>query len=95
MICANIGCKKEFEPKTHNMKYCSDDCCKEATNYKIKQKYYEKKERLAGKVRICKNKDCNTRLSRYNDSSICNGCVANEKEAERKQLINMVKNVSS
>jgi hypothetical protein len=95
IVCGQDGCENKFEPKTHNQKYCSDLCCREATNTKIKAKYYEKKERLAGKQRVCKNKECSTKLSRYNSSSICENCVANQKEQERKALLDMVKNVSS
>lgn len=94
MICSNIGCENEFEPKTHNMKYCSDECCKEATNHKIKKKYYDKKERLAGKLRVCEAKGCNTRLSRYNAESICESCKTQEKRDERKMILEMLKNVS-
>jgi hypothetical protein len=94
MICANDGCENEFEPKTHNMKYCSDECCRVATNQKIKQKYYDKKDRLAGKARICKNKDCNTKLSRYNPEPTCEGCAANEKAQEQKRLLEMINSVS-
>ena len=39
MICSNKECAKEFAPKTHNQKYCSDECCKIATNLKVKEKY--------------------------------------------------------
>ena len=65
MICAYDKCEgiKEFEPKTHNQKYCSDECCRIATNEKLKQAYYEKKARLGGKQRICKTKECNVILS--------------------------------
>ena len=96
MICAYDNCKgiKEFEPKTHNQKYCSDECCRIATNEKLKQAYYEKKARLAGKQRICKAKGCNVILSRYNSGNICDKCVGAEKEKERKSLIEMVKRVS-
>jgi hypothetical protein len=94
MICANDGCENKFEPKTHNMKYCSDECCRVATNQKIKQKYYDKKARLAGKVRTCKTKGCETKLNRYNVESICENCLANEKAREQKMLLEMIKNVS-
>jgi len=43
MICANKECAKDFEPKTHNQKYCTDECCRIATNRRIMEKYYEKK----------------------------------------------------
>jgi ribosomal protein S27AE len=95
MICAYDECKKDFTPKTHNQKYCSDECCRIATNEKLKQAYYEKKERLAGKKRICKNKGCNVILSRYNNTNICDKCVSSEKEKERLAIVEMVKRVSS
>lgn len=95
MICSHDGCENEFEAKTHNQKYCSDECCRIATNSKIKQKYYEKKERLAGKKRVCKTKSCKTQLSRYNSEDICGPCEAKERERSRSTLISMVDNVSS
>lgn len=95
MICANNGCEKEFEPKTHNMKYCSDVCCREATNEKIKKKYYEKKERLAGKKRVCETKGCNTILSRYNPDDICAKCDALKTEKENKLILDSIFNVTS
>jgi hypothetical protein len=96
MICAYEGCQgvNEFEPKTHNQKYCSDECCRIATNEKLKEAYYEKKARLAGAKRICKNRGCTVILSRYNEGNICDKCVSAEKEKERKALIEMMRNVS-
>lgn len=90
MICAYKECTNEFEPKTHNQKYCSDDCCRTATNLKIKQKYYDKKERLSGKKRICKNKGCKTRLTRYNPDDTCAVCEAKEKKKIQEQLLGMI-----
>ncbi len=94
MICIYEKCDNEFIPKTHNQKYCSDECCRIATNEKLKQAYYEKKARLAGKKRLCKTKGCEVVLSRYNNTSICDKCVGAKKEAERKALIEMVRRVS-
>jgi hypothetical protein len=95
MKCAYDQCKKPFEPKTHNQKYCSDECCRTATNIKIKEKYYEKKARLAGKKRVCKNKGCNQSLSMYQEDVICNPCQAKEKENERKYLLELLNGISS
>ena len=53
MICANKECSKEFEPKTHNQKYCTDECCRVATNRRIMEKYYEKKAIRNGAIRQC------------------------------------------
>jgi len=94
MICIYEKCDNEFTPKTHNQKYCSDECCRIATNEKLKEAYYEKKARLAGKKRLCKTKGCEVILSRYNNTNICDKCVGAKKEAERKDLIEMVKRVS-
>lgn len=94
MICAYDGCNNEFFAKTHNQKYCSDECCRIATNEKLKDQYYEKKARLAGKKRICKSKDCNVVLSMYNETNICDKCIGAKKEAERLELIEMIKRVS-
>jgi len=43
VICSREDCGKEFNQKTHNQKYCSDECCRIATNRRIMEKYYEKK----------------------------------------------------
>ena len=94
MICAYEECKNEFEPKTHNQKYCSDECCRTATNQKLKDQYYEKKARLQGKKRICKTTGCNSLLSRYNEDKICGKCQADNEKNKQKELIEMVMNVS-
>lgn len=87
MKCAYEECKNEFEPKTHNQKYCSDECCRIATNIKIKNKYREKKERLSGKVRICKTPGCNTVMSRYFEDAVCELCRSKAIAEERKQIL--------
>lgn len=94
MICAYNECKKDFNPKTHNQKYCGDDCCRTATNEKLKEAYYEKKARLQGKKRICKTVDCTTTLSRYNEGKICGKCLATIEKNKQKELIAMVRDVS-
>ena len=94
MICFYEQCQKEFEPKTHNQKYCSDECCRIATNQKLRDAYYEKKERLAGKRRRCKSKGCGTELSRYNEGQTCGNCLAKIETAKKMELIEMVKRVS-
>lgn len=87
MICAYNKCKKEFTPRTHNQKYCSDECCRTATNIKIKEKYYEKKERLRGKVRKCKSSTCNNRLSRYNEGSYCGLCESKKISSDKMKMM--------
>ena len=89
-VCAYAECGKLFESKTHNQRYCSDDCCRKATNIRLMEQYYEKKARRQGHIRVCDTPDCNTRLSRYNDSSTCQKCSATKENDQRKQLFNLV-----
>lgn len=87
--CANQDCAKEFNPTRHNQKYCSKDCCKLVTNAKIMQQYYEKKDRKAGKKRLCKQ--CKlTPLSRYNEGNVCQSCVLAERAVNRMELLQLV-----
>lgn len=90
MICLNEGCGKEFEKTTHNQKYCSDECCRESTNQKIKEKYREKKERLSGKKRVCSTRGCRTELSKYNEEKVCDSCVAKNKSKELNELLRIL-----
>lgn len=90
MICANDGCDKEFSKTTHNQKYCSDECCREATNKKIRQKYYQEKERLSGKKRVCSTRGCKNILSRYNDGKVCNKCISKKGSNERDELLRIM-----
>ena len=93
MICANDGCENTFEKSTHNQKYCSDECCRIATNKNIRDKYYQERERLAGKKRLCSTKSCKNILSRYNEGTICNECLAKNESDSRDELFRML-NVS-
>jgi hypothetical protein len=92
MICANQECAIPFEPKTHNQKYHSDECCRVATNKKIMQKYYEKKAIRSGSSRLCKK--CNAKLSRYNDQSICSMCQKNSAIENRLKILGMLDDIS-
>lgn len=87
MRCAYAECGQEFEAKTHNQRYCSDDCCRKATNARLMEQYYEKKARLKGHIRVCANPDCETVLSRYNDGKTCRKCEATKEQEKRLQLL--------
>ena len=93
MICANPNCNKHFDPKTHNQKYCSSECCKIVTNEDIKRKYHEKRARLKGAARSCRN-GCGTALSRYNKYDQCSYCDAIQLEQERYQLKGLLSVIS-
>ena len=90
MICAYPECDNEFEPKTHNQKYCSDDCCKIATNLKIKEKYYYKKARASGVKFKCATRGCQQVLNRFTTDKICEVCKAKEKTKDRKEILDML-----
>lgn len=92
MICANQECKKKFNPKTHNQKYCSDECCRIATNKRIMDKYYEKKAIRNGAARPCKK--CNAQLSRYNKSNLCSACEKKISVENRKNIIGFINEIS-
>lgn len=88
MICANSECAKVFTPKTHNQKYCCDECCRVATNRRIMEKYYEKKAIRNGAKRSCKK--CKSPLSRYNESNICIRCEKKMDINQKKKLLRMI-----
>jgi hypothetical protein len=95
MKCAYEKCGKKFEPKTHNQKYCSDECCRIATNKKLKDQYYRNKARRAGVAFKCKGKGCNQILSRYTEGDVCDSCLGKIKLKEKQSLIDMINDVSS
>jgi hypothetical protein len=92
MICANKECAKDFDAKTHNQKYCSDECCRVATNKRIMEKYYEKKAIRGGAHRECKR--CKSKLSRYNTSNLCAICEKNNSLANMLDLKRMINEIS-
>jgi hypothetical protein len=92
MKCSNKECAIDFEPKTHNQKYCSDECCRIATNRRIMEKYYEKKAIRNGAYRECSK--CKTKLSRYNSADICVLCEKNSALGNKDKLIRMINDIS-
>lgn len=84
--CARNGCTQEFEKRTHNQKYCSDECCRLATNEKIMIRYYENKDRKSGKPRHCAGRGCSQKLSRYNDGDYCASCVTKQQVSDRTEI---------
>ena len=92
MICGNKECAKDFTPKTHNQKYCTDECCRIATNRRIMEKYYEKKAIRNGAARPCKK--CGAQLSIYNQSIYCAGCEKKIDINNKNKLKRMIDEVS-
>lgn len=95
MICAYEECENEFTPKTHNQKYCCDECCRIATNLKIKQKYNDEKNRKNGLERFCATKGCKNKLSRYNPSTICITCEEKKIHSANQKAKELMRNVIS
>jgi hypothetical protein len=91
MKCLNIECARDFSPKTHNQKYCSDECCRVATNKRIMQKYYEKKAIKNGAPRKCKS--CPGFLSRYNTEPYCSKCIKSKHLKDRKNLMGILDDI--
>lgn len=92
MICSNKECAKTFDSKTHNQKYCSNECCRIATNKRIMEKYYEKKAIRNGLIRNCKK--CKSQLSRYNESNLCSACTKSTNKDYTDNLLGMIDEIS-
>jgi hypothetical protein len=92
MICANTQCAKNFDAKTHNQKYCSDECCRIATNKRIMDKYYEKKAIKKGALRHCKK--CKAELSRYNADDVCSSCIKTNYSKKKKMIADILDEIS-
>jgi hypothetical protein len=93
MICGNTDCKKDFEARTHNQKYCSDECCRIATNKRIMEKYYEKKDIRRGKI-IKKCKKCKSNLSKYQQEDLCASCIKKRNKNSKDKLLRMIDEIS-
>lgn len=92
-VCAYKECGVEFQAKTHNQRYHDPECCRRATNSRIMEDYYAKKERRRGTARLCSG-GCSTVLSRYNDSDMCGKCEARDRDDERQDLLRMLSGLS-
>jgi hypothetical protein len=55
------------------------------------EKYYAKKARLSGKVRLCR---CGSRLSMYSPDQICTLCYEADKKEKTVIAMGVVKNAA-
>ncbi len=93
ITCARPGCEVVVKKTTHNMKFCSANCCRIETNRKIMENYHEKVAIKNGKKRLCR--ECGiTNLSRYNQSTMCSSCEHKQKELHRDQTNDLVASIS-
>lgn len=87
--CARAECDVEFVKTKHNQKYHDNECCRLATNAKMKENYYERRDRRLGKPRTCKS--CHvTQLSRYNSDNTCAGCQSQNELDTNNSVIDML-----
>ena len=91
-ICAREGCENIYKRKTHNQKFCADECTRLATNERIMKNYYKEKERIAGKKRYCDS--CEALLSKYNSTSVCSSCSTKKKNESDSSAIIMILNTT-
>lgn len=87
-VCDNTECGKNYAKRTSNQRYCNEVCQKKITNETLKRKYHETRARIKGEVRFC-DRCKETRLNRYNESTVCNLCAAIEKRERREDLLAM------
>jgi len=92
ITCARKDCSNEFEPATHNQKYCCAECCRVATNRRIMEKYYDKRDQRQGKARFCSS--CGSKLSRYNDGKECSSCELSRTVSANRSVADMLSSVS-
>ena len=91
--CAREGCENQATRKTHNQKYCSDECCRLATNSRIMENYYRRRDQRQGKPRFCTVCE-STKLNRYNDSQICASCKTKREIEVNNSVVDMLNNTS-
>ena len=76
-------CLKYFTSDVSYQIYCEQECRVEATKQKSKDRARAATiKRRKKKVRVCSNKNCNTRLSIYNDNSYCSSCDGSDKKVK-------------
>jgi hypothetical protein len=73
-------CDKQFSPNTTKQIYCTSECRQEASKEKILERYHlQKRKNRKGKEKKCGG-GCNTLLSIYNDSGICDNCLVHQSK---------------
>ncbi len=93
VVCENKDCEITFVKKTHNQIYHDDECCRQATNRRIMEKYHANRARLKGKTRLCKKCEV-TKLSRYNESEYCASCLLKSESDKNTAVWELITNSS-
>lgn len=75
-------CDTEFKSDISYQIYCSPICRSDATKQKIAQRYIaNRRQKRKGKERSCKQ--CQSKLSIYNDESLCVLCNVNPNSVQK------------
>lgn len=73
-------CDKEFQQNSTKHIYCSPECRHEASKKKLVERDKNQKiKKRIGKERRCAG-ECDTLLSIYNESGICDNCLIHKKK---------------
>lgn len=76
-------CNTEFEPKVGYQIYCCVECREASTKEKIAQRYAQvRRKRMSNKPRTCKS--CGSKLSAYNDDTLCQSCIINPSDVSKE-----------
>lgn len=78
-----IRCDKKFFANSNKQVYCSAECRQASSKEKILERYHiEKRKKRIGNKKKCAG-GCGTILSVYNDFSMCENCLVNQKKVLR------------
>lgn len=77
-------CSIEFISTRANQIYCTNECCKYATNKKILERYHANKDKKRNKPEYC---ECGSKLSKYNHSDECHSCQLKKEDSKRIDLL--------
>ena len=76
-------CQAYFSADVSYQIYCGEDCRTAATKKKSKERArIATIKRRQKKARVCRNKNCGTVLSLYNDNNVCSKCEISEKQVK-------------
>jgi hypothetical protein len=77
-------CDNSFKPTVSYQIYCSTECRENSTKEKIVERHkILRRQKRKNKTRLCAG-GCNTKLSIYNDDTMCNTCSINSKQVDKK-----------
>lgn len=77
-------CGNDFKATVTYQIYCSAVCRSEATKEKIAERHkILRRQKRKNKERVCSG-GCGTKLSVYNDNTLCDSCYVSKKDWNKK-----------